>query len=553
MSTALPPSFTRFVIWSALAALVIAAPHVLAEGVLDTISNAAKTASSGWMTKSLEYATTLFFGLAALEFAWSAIQLTLKKSELSEIAVATLFKVMSIAFFAMLLIKAPEWVPAIMNSFVQAGQGVSGASNLSPSNLFMKGVEVAGNLATKGMNINNEQNASISAILTSGTGLGSWMLSAIIIGLSAIMIVLAFAIVAIQLFVALIESYIVIGGGALMLGFMGSRWTMNFGEKFFGYAVSVGIKLFALYLLVGFGDTLVDSITADLDKLIAEGKGVNLGDWLAMGGASVVFGGMGFMVPAMASSMMNGAPALSMSNLGAAAGSVAAAPIAGALAAGAAGLQGAGMVASMMQTSKAAGAIGGSAGGGSGAAGAISGLSKMSSPGGAGPSKPGGFSPGSGGSSGAPGAGPGLSKLATPGSMGGTTAPGGGKDAGQAPKPGGDPTKPGSQAGNATPGANAQGGGKGAGNPTKPGSQAGDGFAGPSPRTMTNETGGQSAANQDRQAPDAAASKGKGATLADKLFDRARDMQSESRRLKPHLVSDGQSGSGLQIRMGMGD
>ena len=153
------------------------------------------------------------------------------------------------------------------------------------------------------------------------------------------------------------------------------------------YAVSVGIKLFTLYLLVGFGDTFVNAIKENLDTLVASGEAVGLGDWLAMGGASFVYGGMGYMVPAMASSMMNGAPALSMSNLGAGAGAVAAAPVAGALAAGAAGLQGASMAASMMQTSKAAGAIGGSAGGGGGNAGSVAGLSRMTSPGGTGASK----------------------------------------------------------------------------------------------------------------------------------------------------------------------
>ena len=74
------------------------------------------------MATALGYATNLFFGLAALEFAWSAIQLTLKKSELSEIMVGTLFKVMSLSFFAMVLIKAPEWIPAIINSFKAAGK-----------------------------------------------------------------------------------------------------------------------------------------------------------------------------------------------------------------------------------------------------------------------------------------------------------------------------------------------------------------------------------------------------------------------------------------------
>ena len=90
--------------------------------MMDTLVSQVQGASGGWMSSALGYAKTLFFGLAALEFAWSAIQLTLKKSELSEIMVGTLFKVMSLSFFAMVLIKAPEWIPAIINSFKAAGK-----------------------------------------------------------------------------------------------------------------------------------------------------------------------------------------------------------------------------------------------------------------------------------------------------------------------------------------------------------------------------------------------------------------------------------------------
>ena len=69
----------------------------------------------------------------------------------------------------------------------------------------------------------------------------------------ALGVVMAFAIIAGQLLITLIESYIVIGAGVFMLGFTGSRWTLVFGEKYVGYAVSIGIKLFMLELIVGLG------------------------------------------------------------------------------------------------------------------------------------------------------------------------------------------------------------------------------------------------------------------------------------------------------------
>ncbi len=123
--------------------LMASMPLANAAGMMDTLVSQVQSASGGWMAGALGYATNLFFGLAAIEFAWSAIQLTLKKSELSEIMVGTLFKVMSLSFFAMVLIKAPEWIPAIVNSFKAAGAGVGGTTVLSPSAVFDQGLQVA--------------------------------------------------------------------------------------------------------------------------------------------------------------------------------------------------------------------------------------------------------------------------------------------------------------------------------------------------------------------------------------------------------------------------
>jgi type IV secretion system protein TrbL len=409
-------SFFRFVAYTAIIMIAVAAQSALADGILDTVNAGVAAATSGWMSKALELAKTLFLGLAAIEFAWSAIQLTLKKSELTDIAVSTMFKVMNLAFFSMILIKAPEWIPAIMDSFKQAGGQVSGAAILTPSQVISRGIDLAGDLVTKGQDLNGQQNGILSS--------GNYMLSAVIIGLSGLLVILGFAAVALQLFIALLESYIIIGGGALMLGFLGSRWTSNFGEKYFSYAVSVGVKLFSMYLLIGMGDTFFNAMTQNLDQIVASGKEIAFGDWLGMGGASVVYGGLGYMVPATASSMLNGATSLSMSNLGAAAGAVAAAPVSAGLAAAATGAAvgsyGAGL-ASLLKTKSAAGGIGGSPNGGSGGGGIGGGLK----PGGGGSMGSGAAQPAKAGN--ASGVQPAGSTSA--GAAGFSSSPGGGADA----------------------------------------------------------------------------------------------------------------------------
>ncbi|NOT18084.1 MAG: hypothetical protein HOP20_08485 [Sulfuriferula sp.] len=55
------------------------------------------------MSKAIDLAKHLFFGLAGLEFTLSAIQLTLKKADLQDIFVDITFKVLSLSFFGMLI------------------------------------------------------------------------------------------------------------------------------------------------------------------------------------------------------------------------------------------------------------------------------------------------------------------------------------------------------------------------------------------------------------------------------------------------------------------
>ena len=81
-------------------------------------------------------------------------------------------------------------------------------------------------------------------------------IASIIGGLAALGVVFGFGIIAAQLLLTNVESYIVVGGGVLLLGFAGSRWTTDIASRYLSYAVAIGIKLFSLYLIIGIGNSL---------------------------------------------------------------------------------------------------------------------------------------------------------------------------------------------------------------------------------------------------------------------------------------------------------
>jgi type IV secretion system protein TrbL len=299
-------------------------------GILDNIATTYKTAATGWTGTLLSYANRLFMLLATIELAWSFAVWALDKNEFQSFISAVAKKIMWIGIFYALLLNGPVWIPLIIDSFVGAGSTAGGSGGLSPSEVFTTGLD---NAATMLEGIKN-------------MSLWDDFASIVISGLSAIIIVLAFAVIAGQLLVALVESYIAISAGLLFLGFGGSRWTTDFVQKFIGYAVATGVKLFMLYLIIGIGNTQAQSWKAMLATIGTPGVPV-FNIILTVLGGSVLLMFMAIQIPAMAASMLAGSPTLTAGGAATTAGMVGA----GIVGAGAAG------AASTLSAAKSAGGV----------------------------------------------------------------------------------------------------------------------------------------------------------------------------------------------------
>jgi type IV secretion system protein TrbL len=266
-------------------------------GTLTDVVNAFKSTSGGWIGTALTYARHLFFALVAIELAWTAITYVLQRDNLSDFVANLILKLMGVFFFLGLLQNAPTWIPAVVDSFSQAGAAISGQNTvLDPSTTFGQGLQLAKAMLTT---LNNP------AIFTA-------VLPVLLAVLCSIGVVIAYAVVAGQLFITLIESYIVISAGLFFLGFSGSRWTLPFSERYVGYAVSVGIKLFMLYLIVGLGATLAQQWQALFTPAIVAQPEVYIG----VAGSALVFMLLGWQIPSFAGALMTGSPSMTLGTAG---------------------------------------------------------------------------------------------------------------------------------------------------------------------------------------------------------------------------------------------
>ena len=292
----------------------VCAPNAGQGGILTGLAHQFSNTTGPWMNTALHYAQGLFFALVGIEIAWSAITYVLQKDSLPDFVASLLLKILGIGFFYILLQPqyGPVWIADIISSFSQAGSAIGGQSQFmpsDPSSVFNCGTDIA--------------NAMLQSISENKVGLNLGNILPAIEAVLASMIcslgvVIAFAIVAGQLLITLIESYIVIGAGVFMLGFTGSRWTLVFGEKYVGYAVSVGIKLFMLELIVGLGYSLGQQWASLFYNGIAPPE-----TYIEVVGAALVFGFLAWQIPSLAASLMNGAPRMTLGSFVNTAGAVA--------------------------------------------------------------------------------------------------------------------------------------------------------------------------------------------------------------------------------------
>jgi type IV secretion system protein TrbL len=344
-----------------------------------------------WLSTAAGYANRLFGILALIEFAWTAAILVLEKTDLQGWTAALIRKMMFIGAFFALLSFGADWIPRIINSFQIIGQNASGLPSLAPTDVLVRGLNITGNLL-------------------SGAADSGWMGNfgtALALVFAALLAFLAFLGLTVQLVVTLVESYLVVGAGFIFLGFGGSRWTAPYVERYISLAVSTGVKIMVLYLLMGAGLTLTDGWVAAATA-VPSGPEPAV-DALDIAASSVLLLMICWNAPKFTAGILGGAPAFTGGDAVGTAGALAQ----GALLAGTAVAGGVALGAKMLA------AKGGMAAGqaaGMGAGGAAAGAGSGGSAGGAGGAGSGGSAPkpSGGGNGGTPSAGNGGGQVAPP-------------------------------------------------------------------------------------------------------------------------------------------
>lgn len=246
---------------------------------VDTMIEQFRNAAQTWEAPLLNAATSLFWLLATIQFAWAMIGLAFRTNDMGT-WVSTIFnQIIFIGFFYWLLTNSATFARSIVDSFRQAAASASGSSLLKPSDFFIAGWEIVERIFD-----------SISA----------WSpVDSVGLMIAAIIIMICFALICAFLVLALVEMYIIISASVLLMGFGGSQWTKDYAVRTLQYAVSVGAKIFVLQLIAGIGLTLINTWVSTLN--VEENA-----DIVGMIGCSIVLLALTKIIPEMVQGIING-------------------------------------------------------------------------------------------------------------------------------------------------------------------------------------------------------------------------------------------------------
>ena len=207
-------------------------------------------------------------------------------------------KILYIGAFAFILNSFSTLGDIIFRSFAQAGL-TAGGGTLTAADLLKPG-----RLASTGFSAAWPLLQQVSQLMGFTTFFDNFLTIAVLLFAWAIVII-TFFILAVQMFVTIIEFKLTSLAGFILVPFALWNRTSFLAERVLGNVVSSGIKVMVLAVIVGIGANFFTEFTTAL-----QGQEPDIGQAMSLMLASLTIFGLGIFGPTIASGLVSGAPQL---------------------------------------------------------------------------------------------------------------------------------------------------------------------------------------------------------------------------------------------------
>jgi type IV secretion system protein TrbL len=234
-------------------------------------------------------------------------------------------KILTVGAFAFILNSFSTLAKIIFDSFAQAGL-TAGGGTLSADDLLKPG-RLAGTGFSSAWPLLEQASQSLGFT----SFFGNFVMIAVLL-FAWVIVIIAFFILAVQMFVTILEFKLTALAGFVLVPFALWNRTSFLAERVLGNVVSSGVKVMVLAVIVGIGSNFFSQFAATL-----QGHEPDIGQTMSLVLATLALFGLGIFGPSIAAGLVSGAPQL---GAGAAFGSTAGAAGVAMLAGGATGAAG---------------------------------------------------------------------------------------------------------------------------------------------------------------------------------------------------------------------
>lgn len=293
----------RYIAFGCLALLVLThTAHAQQAVPLNDMVNTFETQARGWSASLTTIGRDIFAVLATIEFSMAMIRLLTGRPDMSEVVAALINEILYLGFFYWVM-STPQLGMDIIDSFRLAANQAGGVQTMSPGDILAIGVNLAGTILN-----------SLSVWSPAGSG---------VLILAGLAILVCFAYVTVEMVVALVEVYFVVGTSVLFMAFGGSRWTKDVAIGVIRHLFGLGTRVFFLQLIAATAWNMAQGWI----PMVAT---MQVRDMLLIVGCSIVVAGIAWQVPKSMERMVSGSSSSSGAAMLAGAAAAVAPAVAGA-------------------------------------------------------------------------------------------------------------------------------------------------------------------------------------------------------------------------------
>ena len=220
------------------------------QSVLDQVVNKFQGKVKSWQNIIQGAAERLFWTLVLISMVWTFGMMLLRKADIGDFFAEFTRFIIFTGFYFWLLTNAVSGhniAGTLIDSMQQLGGTAAGLpSGASHSSIMDIGVLIW-NQATNNLTFMQPMDSLMGFVIS-------------------LIILIILAVIAVNMLLLLISSWVLMYAGIFFLGFGGARWTSDIAINYFKTVLGIGIQLFVMLLIVGIGSDLLSSFYAKMGK-----------------------------------------------------------------------------------------------------------------------------------------------------------------------------------------------------------------------------------------------------------------------------------------------